>query len=346
MGIENPKAREERLLDGSLKFPCPIAISTEDEITSQTQFRLITAFMVIGLLLRFGRYLMQFPLWEDEAFLCANLINRDYFQLLEPLQYHQVSPILFLWIQLTIVKLFGFHEFGLRLFPFLCSLASLGLFSHVAKRLLSGYALVLSIGIFAVAYPNIRYAAEAKQYASNLLIGLILLAMILEWWKSASSDDRSIRSKSNRWLWALAIFTPFAVGISYPAVFTAGAGSLFLGILMLRNILKQHRSIFSEKSFVLWLAWNVVIVVSFLLIMSLAARGQSESELEWMGDYWKHTFPPVTTPAELPSWLVRIHAGSLLAFPVGGEHGASSLTLISLLAGGILVWRNQKLLAI
>lgn len=345
MESEPSKNRGDLPLDSPVKFPNSFAISSEDKTTSSVQWKLIGMFLVFGLLLRFSRFLMQFPLWEDEAFLCANLISRNYFQLLEPLQYHQVSPVFFLWIQLTVVKIFGYHEFSLRMFPFLCSLASLGLYYHVAKRLLSGYALVIAIGIFTVAYPNIRYAAEAKQYSSDLLVGLIFLAIILEWWRSASFHDSIHSQHSNRWLWGLLVFTPFGLGLSYPAVFAAGAASLFLGIVILRNALAQ-RSLFSVKSLVPWLIWNVVLVSSFLLIMSLAARGQNESELDWMGDYWKDTFPPMSTPAELPGWLLKIHAGSLLAFPVGGEHGASSLTLISLIAGAVLIWRKQKLLAV
>src|SRR5947207_15964900 len=77
------------------------------------------AFLLLGLLARCVRYFLRFPLWEDECFMCANFLDRDYRGLLEPLHYHQVSPILFLWMQLTVIKLFGYPEMTLRLVPFL-----------------------------------------------------------------------------------------------------------------------------------------------------------------------------------------------------------------------------------
>ena len=51
---------------------------------------------------------MNYPLWWDEAFVAVNFIRRDYLDLLRPLNYGQVCPILFLWCELTVVKILGF----------------------------------------------------------------------------------------------------------------------------------------------------------------------------------------------------------------------------------------------
>ena len=75
------------------------------------------AFVGLGVLLRVARYPMDYPLWWDEAFVAVNFIRRDYVDLLRPLDYGQVCPILFLWCELTLVKLLGFSEWSLRLFP-------------------------------------------------------------------------------------------------------------------------------------------------------------------------------------------------------------------------------------
>ena len=53
------------------------------------------------MLLRIARYTMNFPLWWDEAFVAVNLIRRGYLELLRPLDYGQVCPILFLWSELN-----------------------------------------------------------------------------------------------------------------------------------------------------------------------------------------------------------------------------------------------------
>src|SRR5690606_20097126 len=109
----------------------------------------------------------------DECFLCVNFIDRSFAELLDPLTYHQVAPPLFLWVERASVLLLGYSEWSLRLVPFAASVASLFLFRRFAGRILGGPALLLAFAIFAVAYPGIRYAAEAKQYATDLLAALV-----------------------------------------------------------------------------------------------------------------------------------------------------------------------------
>ena len=80
-------------------------------LSAQAQRRWLLTLMIVGVVLRLTRYLLRFPLWEDEAMLSANLLDRGYGGLLQPLHYCQVAPTLFLWGQLTLVKLLGFNEY-------------------------------------------------------------------------------------------------------------------------------------------------------------------------------------------------------------------------------------------
>ena len=148
-----------------------------------------------GLVLRLTRYLLRFPLWEDEAGLSANLLDRGYGGLLQPLHYLQVAPPLFLWGQLTLVKLLGFNEYSLRLLPFLCGVGSLLLFRHVAGRLLQGTALVLAVGLFAVSSRITWYSAEAKPYGCDLLVA----ASPCSPWRSSGCGGRTRRGGSGTW---------------------------------------------------------------------------------------------------------------------------------------------------
>jgi hypothetical protein len=329
------------------------ATLTNNQPTTVIQQKLVGVFLVVGLLMRCSRYLMNFPLWEDECFLAVNFIDRGYLELLEPLRYHQVAPVLFLWIELTTVKLFGFHEFALRAFPFLCSIVGLFLFLHLAKRLLSGSALVLAVGIFAVSYPNMRYAAEAKQYASDMLAGLIYLTMCVEWWRAFSSTDTAKTHCASRWLWALVVFTPVAVGLSYSAVFSAGAVSLFVLMTIISRVSTNRdpavsllSSLFSHRQLRLWTVYNIALLGSFAVVLLIAAQGQASAELDWMGRYWSNAFPPLGTPAELPLWLLETHCGPLLAFPLGGHNFASAFTTICVLIGVIALARRNRILAV
>ena len=287
--------------------------------------RWLGLFILLGLFTRFMRYALRFPLWDDESFLCVNFISRSYAELLRPLDFHQVAPVLFLWIERTAVRLFGFSELVLRLFPFACSLASVLLFRRTASRLLSGLGLLLAVAIFAVSYPGIRYAAEAKPYGSDLFVSLCLLFLTVEW----------LERRESRWLWWLACATPLAVGLSYPAVFAAGGFSLVVGACLWRK--GGTRSEWRA-----WSAWNVGLVAGFCFCFWLSGRVQAGAEGEFMTRYWQVHFPPLRQPWKLPFWLLRTHASDFLAYPVGGPNWASSLTLIFVLAGIWRLWRQRN----
>ncbi len=120
-----------------------------------------------------------------------------------------MAPTLFLWGQLTVVKLLGFSEYTLRLVPLVCSIASLFLFRRLAGLLLRGTALLAAFGIFAVAYPPIRYTAEAKPYGCDLFLALLMLCAV-------GPAGCAVRARTG-WLWGLAALIAPAVGFSYPA---------------------------------------------------------------------------------------------------------------------------------
>ena len=152
-------------------------------------------------------------------YLGASLIERGYRELLRPLEYYQVAPLLFLWVELAVVRLLGFAEWTLRLFPLLCGVASVFVFAHVARRTLAGVPRLLAVAIFAVSFYLIRHATEVKPYATDLLVTLVLMALAVEWWRDRGATG---------WLWALAASMPLALGFSYPAVFVAGGIALAL----------------------------------------------------------------------------------------------------------------------
>src|SRR5688500_8679543 len=94
------------------------------------------AFVALGVGLRLLRYLLKFPLWGDEMLLAENFIECGYADCLRPLDNRQCAPLLFLWIEVTAIKLLGFSEWPLRLFSALCGIGSVLLFRHVAARLM------------------------------------------------------------------------------------------------------------------------------------------------------------------------------------------------------------------
>ena len=188
--------------------------------------QLVWAFIALGIVVRLIRYLLCLPLWPDEAFLAHNYLDRGYLDLTKPLDYIQIAPLLYLWVQETFVKVFGFSEYSLRLYCLLCGIGSLFLFRHLAGRLLQGTAFVVAVATFAVAYPLIRHSAEAKPYGSDVFVTLVLLTLTVEWCR----NPRSL----GRWV-ALTLAMPIAELMSYPAVFICGGICVTMATVLWRR---------------------------------------------------------------------------------------------------------------
>ncbi len=356
------------------------AVPTESEPLSARRLAQLTwCLVLLGLAARAVRYLLAFPIWQDEAFLCVNLLERGYLELLQPLAHHQVCPILFLWIQASIIRLLGFSEYTLRLFPLICGIAGLFLFWHVAARLLRGTALLFAVGIFAVGYPLIRYACEAKPYGCDMFASLVLFALAVHWWVAGAKHGVPLASRQcdsegtgkmpvapDRWLWALVFCVPLALGLSYPAVFTAVGVSLAVayGLWTRGRVADVERTegvagvlpIYRDRDgpegtgkmpvarggWPVWVCYNVVLLTSFAGIYALSTGPQSVAELAWMRDYWKSIFPPLDSALGLAQWFVVAHTSELLQYPVGGARGASTLTTICCAAAAVVLWRRRQ----
>lgn len=282
-------------------------------------------FVALAIAVRCVRYFAGFPLWEDECFLGVSLYQRDFAGLLEPLEYHQVAPFLFLWLEKAAVVVFGFNELSLRLPAFLAGLAAVGLFAHLSRRLLAGPALVLAMALFAASYPATRYAAEAKPYGIDLLVSLVLLVLLVEWLR---------RPEQMRWLIGLVVCVPLALGVSLPALFTSGAVSMLLFAIMLRTP--------SARRWRWWIAYNGALLLGAAALYMLTIRPQLKAELGFMSEQWSEAFVPFTSLFALLKWLVTTHAGSLFAHPVGGENFGSALTAILLAIGLASLARRRQ----
>lgn len=285
--------------------------------------RWLIALLVVGVFARVIRFILRFPLWEDECFVSYNLIDRDFSALAGPLDYRQVAPILFLWAQKTVVLVLGYSELPLRLVPFLCSLVSLAMFVRLAKMLLRGTALLFAVGFFAVAYPAIRYGAEAKQYGVDLAVSVALITLAVQW----------LRDGRGRWLWLLAALMPVAVLASHPSVFIAGTVSVAL--------LPALRRSDDRRNWLAWVAMNVAMVGTFAISLWHASTAH-QGVAPFMNRYWQSSFVPVGAPASIPLWLINLFTGDAVAFPVGSRNGGSTFTFILCVAGLIALWRGGR----
>jgi hypothetical protein len=306
-----------------------VTSSGAEPLSPARQRQWIATLLLVGVIARVVRYALCFPLWEDECFLSANYLEGGYLDMLRPLNYHTVCPLLFSWVQLSVIKALGFSEYSLRLFPFACNLASLILFWRLASRLLRGTTLVLAVALFAASYPVMRYAAEAKPYACDLMVSLMLISLVVRWLQ---------QTEETRWLWALAAFAPLAVGLSYPAVFVGGGLSLVAAARLCKNS--------SRGGWIAWAAYDLSLAGSFFLLFLVSIQPKLDAQLSTMSTYWLDAFPPISEPLKLLPWLVEVHSGSMLAYPIGGPNYGSALTLLCCLLGGAVFWRRRQFMPI
>jgi hypothetical protein len=266
--------------------------------------------LALGVAWRVLRFFLQFPIWGDEAFVCLNFLDRDFIGLTRPLRYVQVAPILFLWSELAAFRVLGGSELALRILPTLASLGSLFLFWRLVRLTVSPLAGALAVGFLAVAYYPVRHGCEVKPYAFDLFFSLALSVLAASWLH---------RPEEKRWLVALCVLVPLALGLSYPAVFLAGAVSVALFPVVWR--LRER------ATWALYVAYNGLMLASFLGVYLLAGTNQYDSTGGTQNFYWTEWFPPAQ-PLALLKWLAQVHTGNMMAYPAGGKDGASAGTFI------------------
>jgi hypothetical protein len=291
--------------------------------------RLTLALLAIGVLWRLIRYLLRFPIWDDEAFICLNFLELDYLGLTRGLRNCQVAPLLFLWGELTSLRLFGASELSMRLLPFVAGLASLILFWRLARATLPPLAQTIAVGFLAVAIWPVSMGAFTKPYALDLFMSLLLLLPAVSWLQ---------HPQQLRWPILLVLATPPALFSSYPVVFVAGAVSLALVAAAWRQ---------GWKTRLLWSVYNGVLLAAFLGHYLIAGQSQLHSPdkdattEQGMQNFWAEGFPP-SSPLALGKWLILTHTGQMMAFPIGAQDGGSTLTTLLCVAGVWHFWTSRR----
>lgn len=289
--------------------------------------RCVWGFVALGVVIRVVGYLLRFPLWVDECMLAENLLDRGFLDLLMPLDNHQMAPVGFLWIELLSVKLLGFSEYSLRLFPLACGIASLFVFRHLAARVLRGLPLVLAVACLAVAKAPQGLSANVKPYASDLLVAALLVALAVEWLR---------RPERAGWLWGLCIAAPLAVFLSYPAFFVALAAA----IALFPRVCRQR----NRKTWLAYVSLQAALALSLAGVLGLNSGLQAEATRAFMLDYWtiREGFPPAE-PLRFVSWLFEVHLGDrIFAVPYAAENGGGLLAFGCCLAGAVTMYRRRQ----
>lgn len=304
--------------------------------------------MVIGfgVICRVGEFLWGRELWLDESSLAANIREKSLAGLFGPLLHVQLAPPGFLvleWLMARGAEAASFADrlvprlssiaspkYALRLVPLLSGIASLFLFSRVARRCLSQRGALIALGLFAVSDDLIYYAAEVKQYSSDVALGVACYLAAF----AVCDEDLSPRRFG-----LLAVFCAAVVWFSHPAVFIlAGTGVV---------------SLVTEAAAKRWRQAAGVVLLGLITGISFACvYAVSRSQLgpgNGMWAFWDFTFPPTHVRSLWDaSWPLRRFAYLFvnpLSFNTPLGHTASALLPLALFGSGVvLIWsRNRKL---
>ena len=251
--------------------------------------------LVAGVGCRVGQYLSNRSFWIDESFIVLNLRSRTAAQLLGPLDYTQAAPPLFLLAERAVVVSLGSSEYALRLLPLLAGVASLGLMAAVARRVLDPPAALAAVALFAFSDRMIWHATEVKPYSTDVMAGLLLTFAAL-----AGAGAGAGRASATARLARTAALAAVLAWLSYPSVFVFGGVSLALlpAVTGARPLAKGW-----WRGAARYVALNVPVVVSFVLVVLLVVRKQ---QTEKLNAYWAaDDFANLTGPLAFLVWLAR-----------------------------------------
>lgn len=125
-------------------------------------------------MLRIILWLQNRNLIIDEVNVVRNITERNYAQLLQPLNYDQYAPFPYLWIVKSLSLFFGFDELPMRFPSLLFGVASLFLFYKLLQKLLKPEYISYPLIYLAVSFTFVLYSASVKQYSGDLFFGLLL----------------------------------------------------------------------------------------------------------------------------------------------------------------------------
>ena len=278
------------------------------------------AFVVLGAGLRIRQYVFRRSLWNDEAALALNIVQRGFVDLLRPLRFQQGAPIGFLWVERAAVDVLGKNEYALRLFPLLAGIAGLVLFALIARRVLSPWATPFAVLLFAVLQPLVYYSTEVKQYGVDVTAALLIAYMTLR-----LLDRPLTRRRALVWggVGGATLF------VSHPAALVLGASGLALGLTLARRHERQQLE---------QLAWGVgVFAAAFIVEYVVSLRNLSANQV--LAAYWHDGYPP--QPFHLDKTLAWIGGlpGRLVPDPLAVKHSVALYVLAAVGLAG-LAWRR------
>ena len=149
----------------------------------------ISLVIMIGTFSRVYLYLRNDALDPNEAAVVISAINKIFHSFFtSPLEFYQIVPLGFMFCLKICVNLFGYSEYILRLYPFLCGIASLFIFLLLLRVYVKPGIIWFALLFFASSVNQIELTSRILQRSTDVPIALIAyLVVTFIWFKNLSS---------------------------------------------------------------------------------------------------------------------------------------------------------------
>lgn len=238
--------------------------------------RLALAFCIVGVLLRLLQFMAKRSLWLDEAMLSINIASRNFFELLHDLDYGQVAPVLFLWLERLAFLVGGPDEWVLRALSFVAGVALPWITWLLARRFVGPGWSAFSALVVAVSPFLIRYSNEVKPYASDGVIAAVVILSVLV---VANNPRRPFT-----W-WILVLVGLVASFLSISCVFVLACTA---PALLLHEQIRQDRRLLI-RVVLCTLSWLAPFIVLYVTVY------RAPSDSAYVQLYWGEAFVTAQT---------------------------------------------------
>ena len=287
--------------------------------------RILWALVAVGVALRVWQYLADTSMWFDELSIARNITERSLGELLtQPLGFQQTAPLGFLAMLDIASSLLGPSDLALRLFPFLCGVASVFVFKRVAERTLSGSAVPIAVALFAFSPPLIRYSAELKQYGCDVLVILVLTLVAV---------NLCARTPTVRECVTAGLIGAFTVLFSQAAVLVlAGIGAA----LTLRFVLRR-RELPRRVVLVTVPIWACAAAIGLLT----ARHYMTEHTMTFMHWFWRTRLGFLPLPTSASGFALWTRDRFTQFFDAMSGYPLPLVYTVLSLAGFVVLWRRR-----
>ncbi|MEV1290087.1 glycosyltransferase family 39 protein [Micromonospora sp. NPDC049679] len=261
-----------------------------------------------GILVRVARWSNGSSLNSDELWIAVNLQRRSFLGLRSALEYDQLAPLGWLWLEKLMLAI-GRSDEVLRLPSLVAGCAVIGLTAVLARRLLPVPLAVAAVFLVAGGPQLIYQSSQLKQYAFEAAACVLLVILALR-----ALDAGRRRPVALFWLTA-AVAVWFATTAIFVVASVGGLLALFAALDRRWRLVRTH-----------------VLAALPALACVFAVHAMAPSPAAWLYDWW-----PTNYPASLAPRSLGLRSGLVWSAEVFARFTISALYVNSRIVGACLL---------